>query len=63
MTMRGDSDRLGRVLVRQMARDVQLAKKYRAEGHDDRVYDLFKQNLRRALIWAVNTTCKEGEAG
>lgn len=63
MTMRGNSDFLGRVLARQMARDVELAKKYRTEGQHDRVYDLFTQNLRRALIRAVNTTWKEGEAG
>lgn len=59
--MRGNSDFLGRVLARQVARDVELAKKYRAEGHDDRVYDLFKQNLRRALLYGINRSQKAGE--
>lgn len=59
--MRGTNDHLGRVLVRQMACHVQLAKKYRAEGHDDRVYDLFKQNLRRALLYGINRSQKAGE--
>lgn len=61
--MRGNSDFLGRVLARQLAHDVELARKYHSQGQYDRVYDLFTQNLRRALIWAVNTTWKEGEAG
>ncbi len=60
--MEGNIDYPRRVLARQTARDVELAKKYRSEGQYDRVVDLFQADLHRALLLAVNRSGKVGEA-